>query len=96
MNGPPNQSHLASTQCKMLDFKSKPLTFAVSLAFRGAVWGPVRILHPLRQGEGAFLSLHRLTSASGYKHDTCFMTQQCQIWGRNTGNVSGGTHTGTF
>ena len=57
-----------SSECKILyDIISEPLTFAGNSAFWGAVWGPVRILHPLWQGKGAFLMLPRSTSASGYK-----------------------------
>jgi len=57
-----------SSECKILNVISKPLTFAENSAFWGAVWGPVRILHPLWQGKGTFLNLPRSTSASGYKH----------------------------
>jgi hypothetical protein len=46
-----------SSECKTLDFISKPLTFAGNSAFWGAAWGPVCILHPLWQGKGAFLKL---------------------------------------
>jgi hypothetical protein len=56
-----------SSECKILDVISKPLTCAGNSAFWGAVWGPVRILHPLWQGKGAFLKLLRSTSASGYQ-----------------------------
>ena len=48
--------------------------------------GPVRILHPIWQGKGAFLKLPRSTSASGYKHYKCCITMlQGQIWDRVTG-----------
>jgi hypothetical protein len=48
----------SSSECKILyDIISEPLTFAGNSAFWGAVWGPVRILHPLWQGKGAFLKL---------------------------------------
>jgi len=57
-----------SSKCKKLDFISKPLTFAGNSAFWGPAWGPVRSLHPLWQGKGAFLNLHQSTLASGYKH----------------------------
>jgi len=33
------------------------LTFAGNLAFWGVLWGPVRTLHPLWQGKGAFQKL---------------------------------------
>jgi hypothetical protein len=49
----------ASSECKILDVISKPLTFAGNLAFWGVLWGPVRILHPFWQGKGAFLKLPR-------------------------------------
>ena len=71
---PPNLKPLIphlNARCLIL---SKPLTFAVNLAFWEAVWGPVRILHPLCQGKGAFLKLPRSTSASGYKHYKCYLT----------------------
>ena len=76
-----------SPECKILDVTSKPLTFAGNSAFWGAVWGPVRILHPI-WGKGTFLKLPRSTSASGYKHYKYHLTMlQCQIWDRGTGNV---------
>jgi len=78
----------ASSECKILYVISKPLTFAVNVAFWGAVWGPECILHPLWQGKGASLNLHRSAFASGYKHFKCYITmQQCRIWGRGTGNA---------
>jgi len=46
-----------SSECKILDVISKPLTFAGNSAIWGAVWGPVHILHPLWQGKGIFLNL---------------------------------------
>ena len=52
-----------SSECKVRNVKSKPLTFAGNLAFWGAVWCPVHNLHPLWQGKGAFLKLPRSTSA---------------------------------
>jgi len=77
-----------SSKCKILDVIPKPLTFAGNSAFWGAVWGPVRILHPLWQGKGTFLKLPRSTSASGYKHYKCHLTMlQCRIWDRGTGNA---------
>jgi len=36
-----------SSECKVLEVISEPLTFAENLAFWGAAWGPVHILHPL-------------------------------------------------
>jgi hypothetical protein len=94
---PPNQSYLAFTQCKapytsseckILNIASKTLAFAVNLAVWALLWGPARILHPLWQGKGAFLNLHRWISASGYVHYKCCITMlQCQIWGRGTGNA---------
>ena len=67
---------------------SKPLTFAGNLAFWGAAWGPVHILHPLWQGKGTFLNLPQSTSALGYKHYICHITMlQCRIWGRGIGNA---------
>jgi hypothetical protein len=53
---------------------SKSLTFAKNLAFWWVLWGPLRILHPLWQGKGAFLKLPRSTSASGNKHNKCYIT----------------------
>ena len=41
----------ASSECKIPDVISKPLTFAGSSAFWGTVWGPVRILHPFLAGK---------------------------------------------
>ena len=35
-----------SSECKILDFISKPLTIDENSAFWGAAWGPVRCLHP--------------------------------------------------
>ena len=46
-----------SPECKVLDMKFKPLTFAGNSASWGAVWGPVRNLHPLWQGKGTFIEL---------------------------------------
>jgi len=64
------------------------LTFAGILAFWGVLWGPLRFLHPLWQGKGAFLRLPQSTCASGYKHHTCYVTKlQCQIWGMGTGKA---------
>ena len=40
-----------SSNCKKLDVISKPLTFAGTSAFWGVLWAPVRILHPLWQGQ---------------------------------------------
>jgi hypothetical protein len=78
----------SSSECKILDVISKPLTFAGNSAFWGAVWGPVHSLHPLWQGKGAILNLTRLTSASGYKHYKCHITMlKCRVWGRGTGNA---------
>jgi hypothetical protein len=72
-----------------IDNVSKPLTFAGNSAFWGAVWGPVHMLHPLWQGKGTFLNLHRSTSASGSKHNIFHITMlQCQIWDRGTGKAS--------
>jgi len=83
-----------SPECKILDVISKPLTFAGNSAFWGAVWGPVRILHPLWQEKGAFLKLPRLTSASGYKHYKCCITMlQGRIWGRVLGKPASGRHS---
>ena len=77
-----------SSECKILGVISKPLTFAGNSAFWGAVWGPVRNLHPLWQGKGAFLKLPWSTSASGYKHYKCCITMlQGRIWGRGTGKA---------
>ena len=67
---------------------SKTLTFSGNSAFWGAVWGPVRILHPHWQGKSAFLKLPQSTSASGYKHYKCYITKlQGLIWGRGTGKA---------
>ena len=53
---PPNRANKLPTQfkfpytsseCKILNAITEPLTFAGYSAFWGAVWGPVRILHPL-------------------------------------------------
>ena len=61
------------SECKILDDISKAST-AGDLVFWEVLWGPVRILHPLRQGKGTFLNLPRSTSASGYKHYKCHIT----------------------
>ena len=67
---------------------SKSLTFAGNLAFWRVLWGPLRNLHPLWQGKGAFMRLPRSTFASGYKHYKCCSTMlQCRVWGRDTGNA---------
>ena len=83
-----------SSECKILDFVSNSLTFAVNLAFWGAVWGPVCILHPLWQGKGAFMKLPRSTSASGYEHYKCCVTMlQGRFWGRILGKPASGRHS---
>jgi hypothetical protein len=61
------------------------------------VWGPVRILHPLWQGKGAFLKLPWSTSAS-FKHYKCYILYSNAVmsilgqgyWERRR---VGGTHT---
>jgi hypothetical protein len=64
------------------------------LAFWGVLWGPLRTLHPLWQGKGAFLRLPRSTSASGYKHYYCYITMlQCLGQGYWECRRVEGTHT---
>jgi len=64
------------------------IDIAGNLAFWGVLWGPLRILHPLWQGKGAFLRLPRSTSASGYKQYKFYIAiLQCRIRGRGTGKA---------
>ena len=69
------------------------MTFAGDLAFWGVLWGPLRILHPLWQGKGAFLKLPRSTSASGYEHYKCYVTMSNLGQGNWECLRVGGTHT---
>jgi len=48
-----------SSKRKKLDFIYKLLAFTGNSASWGAVWGPVRIMHPLWQGKGAIMNSHR-------------------------------------
>jgi hypothetical protein len=66
------------------------LTFAGDLAFWGAVWGPVPILHPLRKGKGAVLDCtHQplLQDISILKYEWCIAMLQRRSWGRVAGNA---------
>ena len=76
VKNPPYQSHLALHQIQI------PLYLVYLMLYLD------HILHPLWQGEGAFLKLPQSTSASGYKHYKCYITMlQCLIWGRGAENA---------
>jgi len=44
-----------SSECKILYVMSKPLTTTGNSVFWGVLWGPLRILHPLRRGKVVYI-----------------------------------------